>query len=89
MLTSVAEACHSCRARGTVIPMMELRRRLAHKHGAQTACPFLTKRALMAIADDPNTTAPYWRVVRANGAMIDYSPGGAAAQAKRLKAERR
>ncbi len=43
----------------------------------------------MAIADDPNTTAPYWRVVRANGAMIDYSPGGAAAQAKRLKAERR
>jgi hypothetical protein len=30
---------------------------------------------------------PYWRIVRANGAMIDYFPGGAAAQARRLKAE--
>jgi alkylated DNA nucleotide flippase Atl1 len=73
--------------RGTVMPITELRQKLANEHGAQTTCPFLTKRALMAIAEDSNATAPYWRVVRANGAMIDYFPGGAATQAKRLKAE--
>ena len=72
---------------GTVLPVTELRRRLAEEHGAQTTCPFFTKRALIAIAEDPAATAPYWRIVRANGAMIDYFPGGAAAQAKRLKAE--
>ena len=41
----------------------------------------------MAIAEDPKAKAPYWRVVRANGAMIEYFPGGAAEQARRLKAE--
>jgi len=87
-LISVAEAVAQV-PRGTVIPITELRQRLASAHGAETTCPFLTKRALMAIAQDPTATAPYWRIVRANGAMIDYFPGGAASQAKRLKAERR
>ena len=86
-LESVAEAVAQV-PRGTVIPITELRQRLASTHGAETTCPFLTKRALMAIAEDPNATAPYWRIVRANGAMTDYFPGGAAAQAKRLRAER-
>lgn len=72
---------------GTVMPITEFRRKLGEAHGAQTACPFLTKRALMAIAEDPSATAPYWRIVRADGAMIDYFPGGAAAQARLLKAE--
>jgi alkylated DNA nucleotide flippase Atl1 len=85
-LASVADAVSQV-PRGTVMPITELRQRLADGHGAQTTCPFLTKRALMAIAEDPNGTTPYWRIVRANGAMIDYLPGGAAAQARRLKAE--
>lgn len=85
-LATVAEAVAAV-ARGTALPITELRRRLAEGHGAQTTCPFLTKRALMAIAEDPNATAPYWRIVRANGGMIDYFPGGAAAQARRLQAE--
>ena len=72
---------------GTVMPITELRQKLANEHGAQTTCPFLTKRALIAIAEDASATTPYWRIVRANGAMIDYFPGGAAAQAKRLRAE--
>jgi len=87
-LATVAEAVAKV-PRGSVMPITELRRRLAAAHGAETTCPFLTKRALMAIAEGPNATAPYWRIVRANGAMIDYFPGGAAAQARRLKAERR
>jgi len=47
----------------------------------------MTKRALLAIAEDPKATAPFWRIVRPDGAMIAYFPGGAAAQEKRLKAE--
>ena len=85
-LASVARALSQV-PRGTVMTMTELRRKLADTHGAQTACPFLTKRALMTIAEDPAATAPYWRIVRPNGAMMEYFPGGAAAQARRLKAE--
>jgi hypothetical protein len=85
---SVADAVSKV-PRGAVMPITELRQRLANRHGAQTTCPFLTKRALMAIAEDANGTAPYWRIVRANGAMIDYFPGGGAAQARRLKVEAR
>jgi alkylated DNA nucleotide flippase Atl1 len=72
---------------GTVLTIIELPRRLAARHGAQTACPFLTKRALMAISEDPRGTVPYWRIVRANGAMMDYFPGGPPAQAERLARE--
>ena len=85
-LASVAHAVSQVPP-GAVMSMTELRQKLAERHGAQTTCPFLTKRALMAIAEDPNATAPYWRIVRANGAMMEYFPGGAAAQAKRLKSE--
>jgi len=87
-LMSVAHAVAQV-PRGTVMPITELRQRLASMHGADTTCPFLTKRALIAIAEDPDATAPYWRIVRANGALIDYFPGGAASQARRLKAELR
>ena len=73
--------------RGEIATIALLRQALADRHGAQTTCPFLTKRALLAIAKDPSAKAPYWRVVVARGEMIDAYPGGAAAQAKRLKAE--
>jgi len=84
-VASVARAVSQV-ARGTVMTMAELRQKLANAHGAQTTCPFLTKRALMAIAENPAGTAPYWRIVRADGGMTEYFPGGAA-QAKRLRAE--
>jgi len=54
---------------------------------ADTTCPFMTKHALMAIAEDAAATAPYWRIVKPDGAMMTYFPGGTAEQAKRLKAE--
>lgn len=85
-LTSVTDAVAQV-PRGTVMTISELRQRLAQRHGAQTACPFLTKRALITIAEDPGARAPYWRIVRADGSMMNYFPGGAAAQAKRIKAE--
>src|SRR6185312_17563052 len=63
------------------------RRRLARQHRADTTCPFMTKRALMAIAEDAAATAPWWRIVKPDGAMMTYFPDGAATQARRLKAE--
>ena len=65
------------------------RRRLARRHRADTTCPFMTKRALMAIAEDAAATAPWRRIVKPDGAMMTYFPGGAATQARRLKGERR
>src|SRR6185437_14919596 len=54
------------------------RRRLARRRRADTACPFMTKRALMAIAEDAAATAPWWRIIKPDGAMMAYFPGGAA-----------
>jgi alkylated DNA nucleotide flippase Atl1 len=73
--------------RGATVTITELRARLAQRHGADTTCPFMTKRALMAIAEDSDATAPWWRVTKPDGAMMTYFPGGAAAQTRRLKAE--
>ena len=47
----------------------------------------MTNRALMAIAEDAAATAPWWRIVKPDGAMMTYFPGGAGAQTRRLKAE--
>lgn len=75
--------------RGAVLSTTALRQTLARRHGVQATCPFFTKLALQAIAADPNQRAPYWRVVRPDGSSIDYFPGGAVTQARRLNAEMR
>ena len=72
---------------GMVMTTTSIRETLAKKHNAQVTCPFLTKRALMAIAQDSKTTAPLWRVIMANGEMIAAYPGGRTEQARRLKNE--
>lgn len=74
--------------RGATLTITELRARLAKQNGADTTCPFMTKRALMAIAEDPAATAPYWRITKPDGAMMPYFPGGAAAQTRRLREEK-
>jgi alkylated DNA nucleotide flippase Atl1 len=74
--------------RGSVMTVTALRRQLAQQHRADTTCPFMTKRALMAIADDARATVPWWRIVKPDGAATSYFPGGAAAQMRRLKMER-
>jgi alkylated DNA nucleotide flippase Atl1 len=72
---------------GAVATTTLLRQILAERLGADTTCPFLTKRALLAIAADPTTTAPYWRAVMADGALLPGYPGGVAGQAERLRGE--
>lgn len=73
--------------RGMVMTTSCLRNSLAESHNAQVTCPFLTKRALMAITEDSETKAPFWRVVTANGEMAGYFPGDGPEQARRLKKE--
>jgi len=73
--------------RGAVLTSSSLRAVLAKRHSAQVTCPFLTKRALVAIAEDPKSKAPFWRVVMGNGDMIAAYPGGVTTQAKRLRSE--
>src|ERR1700722_5946560 len=72
---------------GMVMTTLSLRKALAERHNAQVTCPFLTKRALLAIAEDPKTAVPFWRVVMAKGELIAAYPGGAIRQARRLKNE--
>jgi alkylated DNA nucleotide flippase Atl1 len=73
--------------RGQVLTTTLLRKRLAESRNAQMTCPFLTKRALMAIAQDPEATAPFWRVVMGSGEMIATYPGGVTQQALHLRSE--
>lgn len=72
---------------GRVLTTARLRQRLAEQHQAEVTCPFLTKRALLAIAEDAAATAPVWRIVMPGGEMLSFYPGGEAAQARRLSAE--
>jgi hypothetical protein len=72
---------------GTVATTPLLRKELADRHDVQATCPFLTKRALMAIASDPETKAPFWRVVKGGGELMAAYPGGVRDQAERLRSE--
>lgn len=74
--------------RGATMTIAELRARLARRRGADTACPYMTKPALIAIAEDASATAPYWRITKPDGAAMTYFPGGAAGQMWRIRAER-
>ena len=73
--------------RGLVVTTKVLRNALAESHNAQVTCPFLTKRALMMIAEDAEAKAPFWRVVKPNGEMVGFYPGGGSEQARQLKNE--
>jgi alkylated DNA nucleotide flippase Atl1 len=49
--------------------------------------PGYNPKALQAIAHDPDARVAYWRVVKANGGLINRFPGGAEGQAERLRKE--
>jgi hypothetical protein len=65
-----------------------LRKVLADRFNVQGTCPVTTKKALQAIANDPRLSVPYWRVVKKNGELMAYYPGGVAGHAALLKEEK-
>ncbi|HYD80697.1 MAG TPA: 6-O-methylguanine DNA methyltransferase [Paucimonas sp.] len=81
--------------RGKLLTTQELRDELARRHGAQTACPLVTGifvRVCAEAAEEDRSAgkkriAPYWRVVREDGGLLEKIPGGAEAQAQYLQAE--
>ncbi len=80
---------------GRVLTMAALRANLAKAHRADYTCPLTTGIFLRIVAEAAEeeraarggVVAPYWRVVRDDGALIETLPGGTEAQARRLVAE--
>jgi hypothetical protein len=50
-------------------------------------CPVTTQKAVQAIAHDSTKSVPYWRVIKANGALMGRFPGGVEGQATLLRSE--
>lgn len=73
----------------------EIRAALAQKHGASIGCPITTgifawvaaHAADEAAAEGKQNITPYWRTLKSGGQLNEKYPGGAEAQAVRLKAE--
>ena len=82
-------------AKGKVATVRQLRERLARDCGASVTCPLTTgiflRIAAEAAEEDRKlgrkNITPYWRVVRDDGSLYDKFPGGARAQAARLRSE--
>jgi alkylated DNA nucleotide flippase Atl1 len=60
---------------------------LAEQFKVRVTCPFTTKKALQAIAQDTSQSVPYWRVIKKNGELISYFPGGVEGHANCLRQE--
>lgn len=81
--------------KGRVVTINELRTALARKHAADFACPITTGIfswiAAHAAAEDEaegkKHFTPFWRTLKTGGEINPKYPGGAAAVAKRLRAE--
>jgi len=81
--------------RGRVITVHEIRDYLAGKFQTDTACPLTTGIFIRIAAEAAEEEAragktritPYWRVVKDDGSLNPKFPGGAEAQAERLRAE--
>ena len=82
-------------ARGKLVTVGEIRKKLARDHGADVTCPLTTgiflRIAAEAAAEDLDHGAkrvtPYWRVVRDDGGFNPKFPGGVQRQTRYLRAE--
>jgi alkylated DNA nucleotide flippase Atl1 len=81
--------------KGRLITQREIRKILAERAGATTACAITTGifvwLSAEAAAEEEQAgkkrVTPYWRVVRDDGGLIDRLPGGQREQARRLRDE--
>lgn len=81
--------------KGKLITTSQIRERLARRAGADCACPLTTgifvRVAAEAAEEDRRAgrvrITPYWRTVRDDGGLNEKFPGGAAAQAAKLRKE--
>jgi hypothetical protein len=81
--------------KGKLVTVSEIRSRLARDNNVDTTCPLTTGIFVRIVAEaaeedrrnGKKQVTPYWRVIRDDGSLNDKFPGGAAAQARRLKEE--
>lgn len=81
--------------KGQLITQAEIRSKLAHDNRVDTACPITTGifvRIVSEAAEEDSRNGktritPYWRVVTSDGRLNEKFPGGARAQAARLREE--
>jgi alkylated DNA nucleotide flippase Atl1 len=81
--------------RGKLTTINEIRAALARRHGATIGCPITTgifasmaaRAAEEAAAEGKRSITPYWRTLKSGGELNPKYPGGAEAQAARLKDE--
>jgi hypothetical protein len=81
--------------KGRLVTQSQLRARLARDYKADHACPLCTGIFLRIAAEaaeeglrsGKRRITPWWRVVRDDGSLIEKLPGGARAQAARLRGE--
>lgn len=73
--------------RGKVATLERLRQELARRASVEVACPFQTKQALLALAHQASAV-PVWRLVKKNGELLKYLPGGAEKQVALLQGEK-
>jgi alkylated DNA nucleotide flippase Atl1 len=81
--------------RGKVVTLTALREKLARAAGANVTCPKVAGMFVRIVAEaaaeemraGKSRVAPWWRVVRDDGALFEKLPGGPAAQAEHLEAE--
>jgi len=80
---------------GKVTTINDIRAALARRHGATIGCPITTgifagiaaKAAEEAKSEGKKDLTPYWRTLKSGGELNPKYPGGAEAQAARLKDE--
>ena len=80
---------------GQLTTIGRIRAKLAAKHGANITCPLCTGIFLRLTAEaaeeellaGAKNVAPYWRVLRDDGSLIDRFPDGLEGHAVRLQAE--
>lgn len=80
---------------GKLATDVQIRQRLAKENKADATCPLTTGIFLRIVAETAEEdtrngklpVAPYWRVIKADGSLNPKFPGGAEAQAERLRLE--
>ena len=80
---------------GKLITIDDIRKCLAHRHGATMACPITTgifawiaaHAAAEASAEGKKSTTPYWRTLKTNGELNPKYPGGIVKLRRLLKQE--
>lgn len=81
--------------KGRLLTQSRLREKLAAGASADCACPLTTGIFLRIVSEAAEESrragrkriTPYWRVIKDDGSLNERFPGGAAGQAKRLRAE--